>query len=82
VSDDEHEPTAKRQKIEPSHDKYAASLVASKFLQKKGVLAIGLKTTLKLINAFLISKDSQLAVFVVHDKEHQESSAQVMAACR
>jgi hypothetical protein len=46
------------------------------------VLSIGLKETLKKITEQLDKKDSKLVVFVVHDKDHQESSAQVMAACR
>ena len=82
MSDDVHEPPTKRQKVEPAKDKYAASIAAAKFLQKKGFLAIGLNDTLKLITAFLKSNGSKLVVFVVHDKEHQDSSAQVMAACR
>jgi len=47
VSDSDCEPAAKRQKMEASDvsDKYARSQKTTRSLQKKGVLAIGLRDT-------------------------------------
>lgn len=39
------------------------------------MLAIGLKETLKLITATLNSKPPHMLVFVVHDKDHDDSSS-------
>jgi len=71
----DHEPPPKRQRIEepPSADKYTETQHASKYLQKRQVMAIGLKETVKLIDQFLTTQGHKLLVFVVHDKEHLES---------
>lgn len=72
--DTDLEPPKKRQKCDKATAKTANVSGFRKDLQKRGVLALGLKETLKHIEEFL-TRSTQLFVFVLHDKEHLDSSS-------
>jgi ribosomal protein L7Ae-like RNA K-turn-binding protein len=74
------EPKAKRQKVDDfaNTPKSVATTHVCRKLQKHGALAVGLKESLKALK----TEPSRLMVFVIHDKEHEQQNAQLMAACR
>jgi len=84
ASESDMEPSAKRQKLDAPAvvDKYAASARLSRTLQKLHKLAVGLKESSKAVLAAADSQPKRLMVFLVHDKEHQQESAQLLAACK
>jgi len=74
ATDSDLEPQPKRQKVDSKEEKYATICHSSRFLQKQGVLAVGLKETLKLLQAQM-GKSADVLVFVLHDKEHESTNS-------
>ena len=85
ASDSDCEPASKRQRIErvpEETDKYSRAQRTSKVLQKRGALAVGMKETGRALTQKAGKDDQNTKIFVVHDREHQQSSSQLMATCR
>jgi hypothetical protein len=85
VSESDCEPASKRQKVErvpEQSDKYSRAQRTTKMLQKRGALAVGMKETGRALTEKAGKDDQNTKIFVLHDRDHQQSSSQLMATCR
>jgi len=67
------------------NSKYSKLIKVSKELSKSKILTIGLNQTQKKIRNTLAGGSEKLEnvlVFLIHDKEHDDVNAQLLAACR
>lgn len=67
------------------NNKYAKLIKISKELTKNKILTIGLNQTQKKIRETLSGNPEQqenVLIFLIHDKEHEDVNAQLLAACR
>lgn len=67
------------------NSKYTKLVKVSKELAKNKILTIGLNQTQKKIRNTLNGSSEQkenVLVFLIHDKEHDDVNAQLLAACR
>ena len=86
IQDKDAQPQTKKQKLdETMNSKYSKLIKVSKELSKSKILTIGLNQTQKKIRNTLAGGSENLEnvlVFLIHDKEHDDVNAQLLAACR